>query len=161
MIITLFKKIDKTFFIFLLLKLIVMPAHAQFEQGLCNNGTVYVPAYSHVYYGNRQSEFMLTVTLSVRNTDLQNKISITSVDYYDNNGKLIKKYLKSSRSLDPLESFHITIPEKDVTGGFGANFLVKWESRQQINSPLMESVMIGTASSQGVSFVSRGREINP
>jgi len=44
--------------------------------------------------------------------------------------------------------------------GSGANFLVKWKSQTKVNPPLIEGVMIGTRSGQGISFVSRGQVIN-
>ena len=40
--------------------------------------TVYVPAYSHVYHG-AGAPYLLTITLSVRNTSLDSEISVTSV----------------------------------------------------------------------------------
>ena len=42
----------------------------------------------------------------------------------------------------------------------GANFLVKWKSPTKVNPPLIEGVMIGTRSGQGISFVSRGQVID-
>ena len=120
---------------------------------------VYVPAYSHIYSGNRERPFLLAVTLSIRNIDPKHPIQITTVDYYETQGRLIKKYLGSPATLAPLESIRYVIPEKDKTGGSGANFLVKWESDGFVNPPIIESIMIGTQSQQGVSFTSRGQEI--
>jgi len=51
------------------------------------------------------------------------------------------------------------IPEKDKSGGSGANFVVEWHSDKPINRPIIESIMIGAQSSQGISFTSRGQEI--
>ena len=42
-------------------------------------------------------------------------------------------------------------------GGNGANFMVEWKSDKFVNPPVVESIMIGTKSTQGVSFTSRGR----
>ena len=53
---------------------------------------VYVPAYSHIYSGNKERPFLLTVTLSIRNIDPTNIIKITRVDYNETQGKLINKY---------------------------------------------------------------------
>ncbi len=41
--------------------------------------TIYVPVYSHIYHNNRQEIFNLAATLSIRNTDLEQPIIITSV----------------------------------------------------------------------------------
>src|SRR5687768_8682931 len=58
--------------------------------------TVYVPIYSHIYHYNSQDQVMnLSATLSIRNTDLTNSIIITSVRYYNSDGKLIRQDIKS------------------------------------------------------------------
>jgi hypothetical protein len=51
------------------------------------------------------------------------------------------------------------LPEADTGGGSGANFLVKWKSKTKVSPALIEGVMIGTRSGQGISFVSRGQVI--
>ena len=120
---------------------------------------VYVPAYSHIYSGSKERPFLLTVTLSIRNIDPTHLIKITLVDYYETQGKLLKKYIDKPVTLNPLESLRYVIPEKDKSGGSGANFIVEWHSDKPVNRPIIESIMIGTKSSQGISFTSRGREI--
>jgi len=120
---------------------------------------VYVPAYSHIYSGNRERPFLLTVTLSIRNIDPKHQIKITLVEYYETQGKLLKKFIDRPKTLKPLESLRYVIPERDTSGGSGANFMVEWQSDKFINPPIVESIMIGTQSQQGVSFTSRGREI--
>ena len=62
-------------------------------------------------------------------------------------------------TLKPLESIRYVIPEKDKAGGSGANFIVEWKSDKSVNPPIVESIMIGTQSQQGVSFISRGQAI--
>lgn len=121
--------------------------------------TVYVPAYSHIYHGTRQSPFFLTVTLSVRNTDVKNPITISCVDYYDTGGKLIKSYLKNELKLNPIGSVEYVILESEQSGGAGANFIVRWKSEQKVTEPVIETVMIGTSAQQGISFSSRGTAI--
>ncbi len=120
---------------------------------------VYVPAYSHIYSGNKERPFLLTVTLSIRNIDPTHLIKITLVDYYETKGKLLKKYIDKPTVMNPLESLRYIIPESDESGGSGANFIVEWHSDKPVNRPIIESIMIGTKSSQGISFTSRGREI--
>ena len=120
---------------------------------------MYVPAYSHIYSGNKERPFLLTVTLSIRNIDPTHLIKITLVDYYETQGKLLKKYVDKPVTLNPLESLRYVIPEKDKSGGSGANFILEWHSDKPVNQPIIEAIMIGTQSSQGVSFTSRGREI--
>lgn len=101
----------------------------------------------------------MTVTLSIRNVDPNHQIKINLVDYYETQGKLLKKYIDKPIVLKPLESLRYVIPEKDKSGGSGANFIIEWQSDNFINPPIVESIMIGTKSSQGISFTSRGQEI--
>lgn len=126
---------------------------------LSKGQTLYVPAYSHIYAGNRNLPLLLTVTLSVRNTDAKHSITISSVDYYGTKGELIKKYLDQDVILGPLESTRYIVPQKDKSGGSGANFLVEWRSDRSVNLPIIESVMIGAEGQQGISFTSRGQMI--
>jgi len=120
---------------------------------------VYVPAYSHIYSGNKERPFLLTVTLSIRNIDPTHHIQVTQVKYFETQGKFLKSYIDKPVTLNPLESLRYVIPEKDESGGSGANFTVEWRAEKPVNRPIIESIMIGTRSGQGISFTSRGREI--
>lgn len=126
---------------------------------LSNGQTIYVPAYSHIYSGNRERPFMLTITLSIRNIDPKHSIRIVIADYYETQGQLLKKYIKNPVILKALESLRYVIPEYDKSGGSGANFIVEWKADKPVNPPIVESIMIGTQTQQGVSFTSRGRVI--
>jgi|SRR6476469_3513117 len=117
--------------------------------------TVYVPIYSHIYHYNSQDNVMnLSATLSIRNTDLTNSIIITSVRYYDSDGKLIRQDIKSPVELKPLASTDFFIAADDTSGGSGANFIVEWVAEKTVYDPVIEAVMISTSSSQGISFIS-------
>ena len=120
---------------------------------------IYVPAYSHIYSGSKERPFLLTVTLSIRNIDPANAINITQVDYYETQGTLLKRFIDKPVTLNPLKSLRYVIPEKDDRGGSGANFIVEWHSDKAVNRPIVESIMIGAQSQQGISFTSRGREV--
>ena len=121
--------------------------------------TVYVPIYSHIYSGVKGRPFDLAATLSIRNTNPKNSITLVSVKYYDTDGKLVKDYLKKPLQLNALVSTRYIITEDDKAGGSGANFMVVWKSEQKVNQPIIEAVMIGTHSGQGISFLSRGQVI--
>lgn len=135
-------------------------APVEFHVPLAARQTVYVPVYSHVFSGDKALPFNLAVMLSIRNTDPRNALRVLAVDYYDNDGKLLAKHLAKPLPLGALASHHVFIKENDETGGFGANFLVRWEADQAINPPVIESVMIGARSGQGISFLSRGQVID-
>lgn len=137
----------------------VLPDTARSEIKLVSGQTVYVPAYSFIFYGDRQRPFDLTVTLSIRNTDLTHPITLLSIEFYDSDGKPVKKCLDSQTKLAPLSSRQCIIQESDKSGGVGASFIVKWKSDARVTEPLMETVMISTVSQQGLSFTSRGRAI--
>ncbi|MBW4564334.1 MAG: DUF3124 domain-containing protein [Mojavia pulchra JT2-VF2] len=121
--------------------------------------TIYVPVYSHIYHHNRQEIFELAITLSIRNTDLNNPMIITSVRYYDSNGKLVKQYLDRPIQLDALASTDFFVNRNDTSGGLGANFIVEWVAQTEISEPIVEAVMIGTDYQQGISFTSPGKVI--
>lgn len=129
------------------------------EIRLSKGQTVYVPVYSNVFSGPRKLPFQLAATLSIRNTDLSATFRVTSIDYYDTNGRLVRRYLEKPLVVGPLASANVHIEEKDVSGGFGANFIVRWDADRIINAPVIECVMIGATSGQGISFVSPGQEI--
>lgn len=122
--------------------------------------TVYVPIYSHIFTGHGEQRFHLAATLSIRNTDPNQAITVVAVDYYDTRGKRIKTYLEGPVSLDRLATTRYLVEISNKTGGSGANFLVQWQSASEANVPIIEAIMIGTQSGQGISFTSRGQVID-
>jgi len=134
-------------------------SYAQQDIRLSKGQTVYVPVYSHIYIGDKETPYYLAATISIRNTDQTTPVTITEVNYYDTNGRLIKKYLEKPIQLGTNASTRFVIKESDDKGGSGANFIVRWRSDIQINAPIIESIMIGTRNQQGVSFTSRGQAI--
>jgi len=143
-----------------LVMLCIMAGPAFSEVRTKKKQTVYVSAYPHVFMGPRGNIFDLAITLVIRNTDIKSPISVTTVDYYDTQGTLTKKFLGSPLRLKPMASTHILITEKDTSGGIGSNFIVRWEADREVNAPVIEAVMIGGRSGQGISFISQGQEIS-
>ncbi len=121
--------------------------------------TIYVPAYSHVYYRSGQ-EYLLAITLSIRNTSLTDSILVKSVRYYDTKGRLVKKYSKNSLQIPPMATAEFFVQDEDTSGGSGANFIVEWKTKKGVDEPIVEAIMIGTSSGQGISLISPGRAIN-
>ena len=62
---------------------------------------LYVPAYSHIYSRGGEAN-LLEITLSVRNTDLDQPITLVAVDYYDTGGKRVRQFLERPTRLAPL-----------------------------------------------------------
>jgi hypothetical protein len=97
--------------------------------------------------------------LSIRNTDSDHPIVVTSVRYYDSDGKLLRRYVEQPVQLAPLASKDYVVEEGDLSGGSGANFIVEWNAETPVALPVIEAVMISTVSTQGISFLSMGRVI--
>jgi hypothetical protein len=121
--------------------------------------TVYVPVYSHIYVGIKGHQFDLAISLSIRNTDLSRPITISSVAYHDSTGKLVRSFLEKPVEVSSLASMDFFVSESDTSGGFGAAFIVKWQSQTKVSEPIVEGVMAGTRSGQGISFTTRGQVI--
>ncbi|MCU0562771.1 MAG: DUF3124 domain-containing protein [Desulfobacterales bacterium] len=120
---------------------------------------IYVPAYSHILIGDYSTPFNLAATLSVRNTDPAHAATVTAIDYYDGSGRLVKRHLERPHVLRPLASTEVFVPERDTSGGFGASFLVTWTAEAAITPPVVECLLIGARSGQGISILSPGRVI--
>ena len=154
---------DRLFSLVLALLLLagpVRPAAAE-VLGRWLGQTVYVPVYSHIFADDRYRDrpFLLTATLSVRNTDPERPFTLQRVDYYDSEGALLQRYLEAPITLAPLASTHYIVPESEAKGGAGAKFLIEWQAPAAVNEPIIEAVMIGTKLQQGISFISTGRAI--
>ena len=121
--------------------------------------TIYVPVYSHIYHQDEKEILDLAATLSLRNSDLNHAIVITSVRYYDWNGKLVRQYLESPIEIAALGSTDFFINTTDNSGGSGAKFIVEWVAQTTVSEPIVEAVMIGSNFQQGISFVSPGKVI--
>lgn len=154
---------DRLFSLVLALLLLagpVRPAAAE-VLGRWLGQTVYVPVYSHIFADDRYRDrpFLLTATLSVRNTDPERPFTLQRVDYYDSEGALLQRYLEAPVTLAPLASTHYIVPESEAKGGAGAKFLIEWQAPAAVSEPIIEAVMIGTKLQQGISFISTGRAI--
>ena len=121
--------------------------------------TLYVPVYSHIYSGDRERPVYLAATLSIRNTDPAHAIRLVRVDYFNSEGKLLRRYLDQPIELGPMASTRFIVGESDKAGGSGANFIVRWEASTPVSPPVAEGIMISTASQLGISFTSRGQII--
>lgn len=123
--------------------------------------TVYVPIYSHIYHHNSPDRGInLSATLSIRNTDGKHPIILNAVRYYDTQGQLLKQYLEQPVELNPMATTAFFVESDNLAGGAGANFIVEWAADTLVTEPVIEAVMISTASGQGISFVSPGRVLS-
>ena len=151
--------------LFILVALLIVGSLTSFSYGSessrrTEGQTVYVPTYSNIYVGDREIAWQLSALLSIHNTDRTQPITITRVDYYDSDGKLVKKYLENSQKINPMGSIKFYVKASDTAGGWGANFLVEWKSEKQVSQPIIESLMTGLRGNHSVSFISQGRVID-
>ncbi|NJC87065.1 MAG: DUF3124 domain-containing protein [Desulfuromonas sp.] len=139
-----------------LLATLPQPARAAADVLLARGQTVYVPVYSNIFTAPKAVPIHLANILTIRNTDLRNAIRVTSADYYDTKGTLVRKYYQTSVTLAPMETTYVYLSERDQEGGFGANFIVRWQADKDVNVPIIECLMIGN---EGRAFVSPGQAI--
>ncbi len=130
------------------------------ELQIVTGQTVYVPAYSEIFHTNASQTVKLTVTLAIHNSDPNSPIIIESVEYFDTNGKLVKNYVENPQQVPPLATAGFVVEQSDTSGGWGANFLVKWGAEQPVYEPVIEAVMISTSSAIGISMISPGRVVS-
>jgi len=123
-------------------------------------GRVYVPAHSSLLVRDGNTRLDLSVTLSIQNTSERGALVIERIDYFNVTGQAIEKYLSRPIALKPYGAIQIVVPQQDVRGGLGANFVVDWSSPETIDEPYLEAIMIGGPGTQGHSFVSVGRKVS-
>ena len=141
---------------------------AQFAQSLTEiprgpstlRGRVYVPAHSSVMVGSGKTRLDLSVTLSIHNTSEKGILVIERIDYFNIAGQPVERYLSRPIALKPYGAIEIVVPEQDIRGGLGANFIIDWSSPETIDEPIIEAIMVGGPGTQGYSFVSVGRKVS-
>ena len=121
--------------------------------------TLYVPVYSEIPHGDQDRTINLTVTLSIRNADRKVTMTVQKVDYYNAQGQLVRSYVQEPRAFPALAAVEFVIKASDRSGGISASFIVVWESETLCVPPVVEAVMISTASTQGISFSSQARVV--
>lgn len=122
--------------------------------------TEYVPVYSDIYHRDGTRRFILTTTISIRNTSLADSAYILKATYYDSYGKVLSEYIDSTILLTPLESIEFVVDENEKVGGAGANFIIDWGSRIYSDQIMIQTVNIGTEGQQGLSFTSDAKVIS-
>ena len=85
---------------------------------------LYLPVYSNIPYMESGRKYSLSAFVAIHNTDLTNRMTITKVLFFDNDGKPVANYLERDTIIQPLGSTNFFIPENDKSGT-GANFIVE------------------------------------
>ncbi len=127
------------------------------EKGLSTGEMVYVSVYSHLYSGPKSMHLFLNAILSIQNTDSKHSIQIIQADYYDSEGNLVERYVEKPLYINPLASKSLHLKKYKKEAGVGEKFILKWRSEKPVNHPVIETVMIGVRSGQGISFRCPGK----
>ena len=136
-------------------------AQAQDVRSPSSGQTVYLPIYSSMLFGNLSrggvpSRVLLSAMISIRNTDASRTVRLTSVQYHDSTGKLLREYLQEPATIEPLGTREYFVELHDDSGGSGANFLMRWESDTPASPPLLEAIHANLDSARGVVFITQG-----
>jgi hypothetical protein len=120
---------------------------------------LYMPVYSNLPYNKGNTRFDMKGYVAIHNTDLGERIRITRVIFFDNDGKPVFDFLKGAPcELPPLAAKDFHIPYEDKSG-LGANFLVEWVSDRPVTEPLVECVTVSLIPNQSLALLSRGKVI--
>ena len=139
-------------------------AFGQGATGRTNGQVLYLPIYSHIWHGDvsrsgAPGKTLVSVSVSIRNTDPSKPILITSAQYFDTNGKRLREYVPAPRTVAPMGTYEIFIPRSDDTGGSGANFVIAWKSDASVNAPLVEAVHADLPGGPSLAFITSARQI--
>ncbi len=149
----------------LYLVLAVSPSFAQAPVPKSAGQMLYLPIYSHIWHGDVEGQkqplkTLVSVLVSIRNTDPSRPVQLVSARYYDTDGKSIKEYVSSPRTIQAMGTYELFVPRSDDTGGSGANFVIIWKSAVPVNAPLVEAVHASLVSGRSIAFTTRAREIS-
>ena len=127
--------------------------------------TVYVPIYSTIRHGNVGSSgtpdsTLMSVLVSVRNTDPSNPIRIVAAPYYNTEGALIRNSVPTPKVVPPFGTFELFVELRENAGGSGANYAIKWDATAPVSPPTIEALHSRFQAGYSVAFISRGRAIS-
>lgn len=126
---------------------------------------LYLPIYSHIYHGDldkqgKPTQTLLSVHVSIRNTNIQESLKITYARYYDTDGKLVKEFVPNQLTIPPLGTHELFVQRSDVSGGSGANFLIAWSATTSVNPPLVEALHADIQPARTLTFITSARPVS-
>lgn len=129
-----------------------------------NGQVLYLPIYSHIWHGDvdgkgQPTKTLVSVSVSIRNTDPSKPIRITSAQYFDTDGRKLREYVPAPKTIAPMGTFEIFIPRSDDTGGSGANFAIAWKSDATVNAPIVEALHANLPAGRSIAFTTSARQI--
>ena len=125
---------------------------------------LYLPVYSHIWHGEADSrgergKTLMSVLVSIRNTDPNRPIRINAATYFDTGGRRIKEYLAAPHALGPMATFELFVPRSDDRGGSGANFVITWKADTPVSPPVVEALHVNLPAGRSIAFITSARPI--
>ncbi|MCO4822327.1 MAG: DUF3124 domain-containing protein [Flavobacteriaceae bacterium] len=121
---------------------------------------IYIPIYSDIYINAQNPNSLLSATLSIRNTSTSDSLFVSTIDYFNTAGTLVRNYLNNPISLPPMGTVNYVVEKDDTAGGSGANFIVTLSAKHNGVKPLIQAIMIGeNGNNQGFAFSTDGYSI--
>jgi hypothetical protein len=139
-------------------------AFGQMVPGRSLGQNLYLPIYSHIWHGDmdnagQPAKTLVSVSVSIRNTDPVKSIRLTSAQYYDTDGKKLREYVPSPKIIGPMGTYELFVPRSDDAGGSGANFLITWKSDKPASPPIVEGVHANLPVGRTMAFTSSARAL--
>ena len=139
-------------------------AHGQSAGGRSLGQTLYLPVYSHIWHGDttasgEPAKTLVSVSVSIRNTDLAKSIRVMSAQYYDTDGKKLRNYVPTAQAIPPMGTLELFVPRSDDTGGSGANFIIVWKADQAASPPIVEGIHANMPTGRAIAFISSARTL--
>ena len=139
-------------------------ASAQTAPGRSLGQLLYLPIYSHFWHGEtdgkgQPTKTLVSVSVSIRNTDPVKSIRVTSAQYYDTDGKKLREYVTAPKTIGPMGTYELFVPRSDDTGGSGANFVIAWKSDTPASPPMVEGLHANLPAGRSIAFTTSARPI--
>jgi len=139
-------------------------AYGQTAPGRSLGQTLYLPIYSHIWHGDldkkgQPMKALVSVSVSVRNTDPLKSIRVTSAQYYDTDGKKLREYVNPPKTIGPMGTYELFVPRSDDTGGSGANFVISWKSDSPASLPIVEGFHANLPVGRSIAFTTSARPL--
>ena len=139
-------------------------ASAQTAPGRSLGQLLYLPIYSHIWHGEtdgkgQPTKTLVSVSVSIRNTDPVKSIRVTSAQYYDTDGKKLREYVTAPKTIGPMGTYELFVPRSDDTGGSGANFVIAWKSDTPASPPMVEGLHANLPAGRSIAFTTSARPI--
>jgi len=152
----------KLLFVLLVTALTGTLAFGQAAQARSLGQSLYLPIYSHIWHGEMDKngqpmKTLVSVSVSIRNTDAAKSIRILSAQYFDTDGKKLRDYVTTPKTIGPMGTFELFVPRSDDSGGSGANFVINWKSDKPASTPVVEGFHANLPVGRSIAFTSSAR----